>query len=449
MKTKQYDAIIVGSGPAGIFTAYKLNQLKPKLKIALFEMGKPIAKRTSKDVMMGFGGVGTYSDGKLHFSTVLSQERALHLINRQDFQKILDEVQEIFKEFGVDGKIFPTDQALAKQLIQEAQQKDIELIQRKIMHVGTDKLPLFIADFEKFLHDKKIDIITNTKITELIIKDKTCVGVIDQAGKKYYAKKTVLAPGRISTIWLQELGKKYGIKYEYTQVEIGVRVEFPEFIYKKYADAMYEGIFKVRTKTFDDIIRTLCPCPNGMVAKEDYQGYVCVNGHSNSDHLSPNSNFAFVNEVHLTEPAENTSVYAKSVAELATTLGGGKPILQRLEDLKRGRRSTWGRINKSSVAPSLTDVTPGDISMAFPHRLVTNILEGLEALDRVMPGINSGSTLLYAPEVKFRSSRVVTNKNLETTLKNVYVAGDASGLSGSITGAAATGIMAARGVARK
>ena len=219
---------------------------------------------------------------------------------------------------------------------------------------------------------------------------------------------------------------------------------------RKYADSLYEIVLKVRTKTYDDIMRTFCSCPNGMVTIEEYGDYVCVNGHSTSNHESENSNFAFVCEVNLTEPVENSIAYAESIARLASTIGGGKPIIQRLTDLRRGRRSTPSRLSKSIVRASLPSnkVTPGDISMALPHRLVTNIIEGLEKLDVVMPGVNSGSTLLYAPEVKFRSSFVLTTYDMQTALKNVYVAGDASGLSGTITGAAATGIMAARGILR-
>ncbi len=255
--------------------------------------------------------------------------------------------------------------------------------------------------------------------------------------------------GGETAAWLQKIGKKYGIKYQYDMVEIGVRVEFPRSVMKRYAEALYEVVLKVRTKTFDDVMRTFCSCPNGLVAVETYPEYICVNGHSLSDHLSLNSNFAFVCEVHLTEPVENSIDYAESIAKLATTIGGGKPILQRLKDLQRGRRSTWSRLKKSMVRPSLKDVTPGDISMALPHRIVVNILEGLEKLDTVMPGINSGSTLLYAPEVKLRSSKVALTPAMETTLKNVYAAGDAAGVSGSITGAAATGIMAARGMSKR
>jgi len=218
---------------------------------------------------------------------------------------------------------------------------------------------------------------------------------------------------------------------------------------KRYAESLYEIVLKVRTDTFDDIVRTFCSCPNGYVAREDYQGYVCVNGYSNSDHSSKNSNFALLCEVHLTEPVENSIAYAQSIAELASTIGGQKPILQRLADLRKGRRSTWRKLEKSLVTPSLTDVTPGDISMALPHRIVVNILESLGKLDSVMPGINSGSTLLYAPEVKFRSSKIKTTPGMETNVNGLFVAGDASGMAGSITGAAATGIMAARGIINK
>ena len=223
-----------------------------------------------------------------------------------------------------------------------------------------------------------------------------------------------------------------------------MRVEFPAEIMKKQAETLYETVYRIRTKTYHDIVRTFCSCPNGEVATETYDGYVCVNGHSNSNHQSKNSNFAFLNEVHLTEPVENSIAYAKSVAEVSSTIGGGKPLLQSLEDLKCGRRSTWSRLEKTFVEPSLTDVTPGDIAMALPYRVVKNITDGLEALDKVMPGINSGSTLLYAPEVKFRSSKISTDKSLQTPIKGLYVAGDGAGLSGSITGAAVTGIIFAR-----
>ncbi len=445
---KNYDVIIVGAGPAGIFACYELINTNPNLKIALLDMGSSIENRSKSDVMSGFGGAGTYSDGKLHFTPKLSHERTFHLITPENYQKILDQIEQIFIDFGVDAKEYPENQEIASKFIEEAQRNELELIVRRSKHVGTDILKEMMVDFQKYLIHKGVDMFFNQKVEDIGITDGVFEHVLT-SHDKFYGKSVLLAPGRVNARWLQKLGDRHDIEYDYGMVEVGVRVEFPASVMKRHADALYEIVFKVRTDTYDDIMRTFCTCPNGMVAVEDYEGYVCVNGHSNSDHASPNSNFAFVCEVNLTEPVENSIQYAQSIAQLASTIGGGKPILQRLADLKKGRRSTVSRLKKSMVVPTLQDVTPGDISMALPHRIVTDILEGLEKLDRVMPGINSGDTLLYAPEVKFRSSRVRTSPGMETTVAGVFVAGDASGMSGTITGAAATGIMAARGILQK
>jgi len=301
-----------------------------------------------------------------------------------------------------------------------------------------------MENFESYLEEAGVEIFDRTEVEDLIVRNNKVRGVLTKKKKELLSDIVLLAPGRIRASWLQKLADSYNIKYIYDKVEVGVRVEFPAEIMKKQAETLYETVYRIRTKTYHDIVRTFCSCPNGEVATETYDGYVCVNGHSNSNHMSKNSNFAFLNEVHLTEPVENSIAYAKSVAEVSSTIGGGKPILQSLEDLKSGRRSTWRRLEKSFVEPSLTDVTPGDIAMALPYRIVKNITDGLETLDKVMPGINSGSTLLYAPEVKFRSSKISTDKNLQTSIKGLYVAGDGAGLSGSITGAAVTGIIFAR-----
>ena len=446
MRIKKYDYLIVGAGPAGMFACFELLKKIKGEKIALIDMGPRLENRSVDQVMMGFGGAGTYSDGKLHYTPKLSHERTFHLIDPDDYQKILNQVEKIFADFGVDAEYYPKNMEVVESLVEEAERNDVELVVRKAQHVGTDKLKEVVANFQKYLLDRGVTIYDMTKIDDLVMEKGEVVGVIDSKKQKYLARKILLAPGRVNAAWLQKIGKRHGIKYEYDMVEIGVRVEFPRSIMKRYAEALYEVVLKVRTKTFDDVMRTFCSCPNGLVAVEKYSGYICVNGHSLSDHKSLNSNFAFLCEVHLTEPVENSIAYAESIAKLASTIGGGKPIIQRLKDLKRGRRSTWQRLAKSMVRPTLKDVTPGDISMALPHRIVVNILEGLEKLDSVMPGINSGSTLLYAPEVKLRSSKVAMTSNMETTLKNVYAAGDAAGISGSITGAAATGIMAARGM---
>lgn len=443
---KKYDVIIVGAGPAGMFAAYELLEKNKELKVALIDMGHKIEERKPSEVMSGFGGAGTFSDGKLHFTADLSHEKAFSVISRKEYEDILNKIDDIFTKFGVDSPYFPKNIDEVNKLVEKAQGNDIDLISRKIRHVGTDKLKVVMLAFQKYLEDGNVQVIDSTEVVDIAVDKGICTGVVTKSGEVVSGVKVLLAPGRVKAKWMQDIAKKYEIPFIYDAVEVGVRVEFPAFVMREFADVLYEAVFKVRTDTYDDIVRTFCPCPNGLVAIEDYDGYICVNGHSNSDYRSPNSNFAFLSEVHLTEPVENSVAYAKSVAEVASTIGGGKPLLQRYIDLKKGRRSTWSRINKSFVKPSLMDVTPGDISMALPHRIVTNIIEGIEKLDHVMPGLASGSTLIYAPEVKFRSTKILTDSNLQTSVKNLYVAGDASGLSGTITGAAATGIMAARGM---
>ncbi len=442
----KYNYIVVGAGPAGMFACYEILK-KKKTKILLIDMGKRIEKRKPSEVMMGIGGAGTYSDGKLTLTANLSHEKAFHLISKFEYQKILDYVDTVFNDFGIDSEYYPKETLQLKELIAEAEVNDIELVLRKARHVGTDKLKMFVKKFQDYLLENGVEILDGTKVEDIIVEEGSVKGVITSDEKKIYGKKVLLTPGRLNARWLQKLADRYDIKYIYDKVEVGVRVEFPSSIMKRQAETLYETVYRVRTKTYQDIVRTFCSCPNGLVAIEEYENYVCVNGHSNSDHASKNSNFAFLCEVNLKEPLENSIAYAKSVAELVSLLGGGKPLIQSLYDLRDGRRSTWSRLSKSFVEPSLKDVVPGDISMGLPHRIVLNILEGLEILDKVMPGINGGSTLLYAPEVKFRSSKIDTSKGLETSIRNLYVAGDAAGLSGSITGAAVTGVMAGEGMA--
>lgn len=445
-RLKKYDCIIVGAGPAGLFAAYELIKNKPTLKILIIEKGEFVQNRKKTDVMSGVGGTGTYSDGKLHYTPTLSHEKMFHLYNPVEYQIFLDEVDKIFTTFGVTARMTPENIEEAESLVEECRKKSIQLFIRKARHVGSDTLPKIILNFQKYLIDKGVEFKTKTEVADLIIKGNRCEGVLVSNRKKILSKKVLLAPGRLGAKWLQDTCEKYKLPYTYDKIEIGVRVEFPSGIMKRFTDVMYESIFMVYSTTFDDVVRTFCPCPNGYVAREDYEGFVSVNGHSNSDNKAPNSNFALVTEVNLTKPVENTISYALSIAKLASTIGGNKPILQRLADFKKGRRSTWDRLRKSYVIPSLSDVTPGDISMALPYRIVVDLKEALEILDQVMPGLNSGSTLLYAPEIKLRSSRIETDKSLQTKIIGLFVAGDGSGLSGSITGAAVTGIVAARGM---
>ncbi len=444
-----YDVAIVGGGPAGLFAAYELTKNSDKdLKVIVIEKGKSIKKRTPQETMCGIGGAGTFSDGKLHFTPVLSHEKLLDVIKEDQYVKAMNYVDELFKQFGVDADYTPKNMDEAQELVEFCQRKGVKLYIRKCRHVGSDNLPDVIKNMTKTLKKQGVKIVCETEVEEILTKDDKVIG-LKTKDKTYKAKKYLVAPGRVGAKWLQNQAKKIGLEYSYQKVEIGVRVEFPAGIMAEHSKIMHENIYSVQTPTFDDTVRTFCPCPNGRVALENYGSYISVNGYSNSKSTSPNSNFNLATEVQLTEPIENTTDYAILLAKTTSLLGGNKPLLQRLSDLKKGRRSTWDRIEKSYVNPTLKDVTPGDIALALPYRTVTNILEGLETLDRVLPGINAGSTLIYAPEIKLRGNRLKINDQLQTQIDNLYVAGDGPGTAGNIVGAAVSGIFAARGILGK
>jgi uncharacterized protein len=442
-----YDVIIIGAGPAGMFAAQELSE--KNLKILLIDKGNLIENRSKEEVMVGFGGAGTFSDGKLHFTPVLSHEKMFHLYTRDEYQKYLNDVEKIFLENGVNPDYFPKNLVETKKLVDLAQKNNIKLYIRKTIHVGTDKLPAVIKKMQNNLSKNNVELLPNTEVEKIIVEDKIVKGVKLKDQKKIFSKFVLCAPGRYNAEWIEKITKENNIPYVYDKIEVGVRVEFPTSLIKEHSDLMYETIYLMYSKTYDDVVRTFCPCPSGYVAKEEYENFVCVNGHSNSCLDGENSNFALVTEVNLTEPLENTRQYANFIAQGATLLGGGKPIVQRFKDLKSGRRSTKGRLLHAHIKPSLKDAVPGDIGMALPYRITKNLIDGVEMLNNILPGLNGDSTFLYAPEVKFRSTKIKTNKNLETNIQNLFVAGDGAGISGNIVGAAVTGIIAAEGIFKK
>ena len=336
----------------------------------------------------------------------------------------------------------------AKDLVDNAERHNIKLFIRKTIHVGTDKLPAIIKKMQDSI-SKNIELLPNTEIKDLIIENKEIKGVKTVDGKEILGKYVICAPGRYNASWVEKITKKHNISQVYDKVEVGVRVEFPASINNGHSELMYETIYYLYTKTFDDVVRTFCPCPKGFVAIEHYDGYTCVNGYSNSNNDGKNSNFALVVEVALTKPLESTRKYAEYIAQGVNLLGAGKPIIQRFKDLRQGRRSTPQRLLKAHIEPSLKEAIPGDIGMAMPYRITQNLIEGIEALSKILPGLNGDSTFLYAPEVKFRSTKVKTDKYLETDIKNLFMAGDGAGVSGNIIGAAISGVIAAKGILKK
>jgi hypothetical protein len=445
-----YDVMIVGAGPAGIFAALELSKNMTNLKILLIDKGNLVENRKKTEIMTGFGGAGTFSDGKLHFTPVLSHEKMLHLFSVQEYQTYLDYVEGLFLSYGVKEEYYPKNLELAKGLVENAERNNIKLFIRKTLHVGTDKLPEVIKKMQDDLKNKKIELLPNTEIDDIILEDNNVRGVKTKNGKEIFCKHLILAPGRYNASWVEKITEKYNISKVHDKVEVGVRVEFPKSINNKHSELMYETIYSMYTPTYDDVVRTFCPCPRGFVAIEEYQDFVCVNGYSNSDNNGTNSNFALVVEVNLTEPLESTRKYAEFIARGVSLLGSGKPIIQRYKDLKLGIRSTENRLKRAHIIPSLKTAVPGDIGMAMPYRITKDLIEGIEMLSKILPGLNGDSTFLYAPEVKFRSNKIETTKFLEVkNINNLYMVGDGAGVSGNIIGAAISGVVCAEGILKK
>lgn len=323
----------------------------------------------------------------------------------------------------------------------------IKFIPIRQNHVGSDYLPKVMNNFKVDMEKKRVKFKLNTKVLDINNKNGKLTVKTDKGDEE--ADYVILAPGRVGSLWLIQMAKKLGLGMHFNPVDIGVRVEALNDVLEEIVNdyECWDPKFHIRTHNYDDDVRTFCVCPYGFVVKEFYEKEIFgVNGHSMKDKKSNNCNFAFLVRTDLTQPLENTTEYGRFIAKQTNTLGGGKPILQRVRDLRMSRRSNWERIGKSYVVPTLKDVTPGDISMAYPYRIVVNILEALDKLEKVIPGVGSDSTLLYAPEIKFYSMRIETNKMLQTAVPNIFVAGDGAGVSRGITIAAATGMIAADGI---
>jgi uncharacterized FAD-dependent dehydrogenase len=453
-----YDVVIVGSGPAGMFAARELDD-RGIGSILLIDEGKAAGKRNCPmevdgvchkcptcNVMHGVGGAGTFSDGTLNLRPDIGGD--LRDLTKDDKAAwdLVKYVDDIWVEYGAPPITVKPDPEVVENLMRRAAENDVRFIDITQRHIGSDYSQKLIDDFEKDLRGRGIDFLVETTVEDIVIEGRQCKGVVLAGGKEIRAKAVLLAMGRVGFSWLDELVIKHAINGHFAPVDIGIRVEVPNIIMDPITAVNRDPKFHIRSDTYDDFVRTFCANRKGFVVSEQYKGFVGVNGHSMRDQTSPNTNFALLVRIALTEPVENTTEYATSVAKLATTIGGGRPLVQRLGDLKRGQRTTWSRLGRNHVVPTLTDVTPGDISMALPHRLVVDVTEALKKLAGVIPGVDSDSTLLYATELKLYAMALDVDKRLMTNIPGLFAAGDGPGLSRDLVNAAATGVLAGRGI---
>ncbi len=450
---KEYDVIIVGAGPAGIFTALEIIQ-KTSLKVLIIEKGKSIEKRkcpmeeTGKcmncpvcDIISGWGGAGAYSDGKLNLSPSIGGFLDKY-IDREKLSQIIDYVDKLYLQFGAPSKTFEPDKETFEKIKAESAKKGLLLVPSKIRHIGTEKCFHILKAMKETLQ-QKVDLVFNISAKKIIVEKGKVKGIELTDGNQLKGKYVVLAPGRGGSKWLSEEAQRLKLGTELNPVDIGVRVEVSASICENLTSILYEPKFIYYSKTFDDMVRTFCVNPYGEVVRENINGIWTVNGHSYADRKTDNTNFAILSSTYFTEPFREPILYGQYIARLANFLGQGV-LIQRLGDLKKGRRSTLERISRNPVKPTLKDATPGDLSFVLPYRYLVNILEMLEALDRIMPGINSPQTLLYGLEVKLYSMRLKLSKYLETEIENLFAAGDGAGISRGLIQASASGILVAR-----
>lgn len=463
---KQYDVVIVGAGPAGLFAAYELISKNKNLKILLLDKGRLATKRACPmnknksncvncnpcQILSGFGGAGTFSDGKLNFIPKIGKSDLFKYMSSDEAYKLIDDTEEIFNKFNMDSKIYPSNNDEALEIKKKIAVTGARLLLIKQKHLGSDKLPEHIINFSNFLQDSGVELLECANVIDINSEengDNTVKYIVKKEEITVKAKNVIVAPGRTGAKWVQELADKYKIPYVSQSIEIGVRVEVRKEIMEDLCNIIYDPTIFIKTPTYNDEIRTFCTNPGGFVAKENYYGYICVNGHALKDKKSNNTNFAFISKVNLTEPVTNTREYGESIARIANVLGDGKPIIQTLKDLKIGRRSEWHRINKGFIEPTLKDCVAGDLALVLPYRIITNILEGLDKLSEIIPGINNDETLLYGPEIKFFSNEITTNNNFKLENYNIYFIGDGAGKAGNIVTAAATGLVAARDIVNR
>jgi len=449
----KYDIIIIGGGPGGIYSAYELVKGNPALKIALFEAGHPLEKRhcpidgekvkscvgcKSCSIMSGFGGAGAFSDGKYNITN--SFGGTLHeYIGKKQALELMKYVDDINMRYGGEGtKLYSTAGTHFKTI---CIQNKLNLLDASVRHLGTDKNYVVLKNLYELLKDK-VDFHFDTPVQMIRVVDGGYE--IECENGVYTCEKCIVSVGRSGSKWMESVCRELDIPTQSNRVDIGVRVELPAVVFEHVTSELYEGKIVYRTEKFEDNVRTFCMNPHGCVVTENTNGIVTVNGHSYEDKQmqTENTNFALLVSKHFSEPFKDSNGYGESIARLSNMLGGGV-IVQRFGDLVRGRRSTVKRIEEGLVMPTLS-ATPGDLSLVLPKRILDGIIEMIYALDRIAPGTANDDTLLYGVEVKFYNMEVELNEHLETRYPGLYVIGDGSGITHSLSHASASGIYVAR-----
>ena len=455
---ERYDVIIIGAGPGGIFAAYELMKKAPGIRVAVFESGNPLEKRKCPidgkkvkscigcktcAIMSGFGGAGAFSDGKYNITNDFGGT-LYEYIGKDTAIELMRYVDEINVAYGGKGtKMYSTAGTKFKKL---CMQNKLKLLDASVRHLGTDINYVVLENLFDELKGK-VDFRFNSHVDDVELMD-SGYRIITKDGA-YECGRCIISVGRSGSKWMEEICGRLDIPTKSNRVDIGVRVELPAVIFSHLTDELYESKIVYRTEKFEDKVRTFCMNPYGIVVNENTNGIVTVNGHSYEDpeKQTENTNFALLVEKHFSEPFKDSNGYGESIARLSNMLGGGV-LVQRFGDLIRGRRSTWERIEEGFVRPTLA-AEPGDLSLVLPKRILDGIIEMVYALDKIAPGMANDDTLLYGVEVKFYNMEVKLDEHLETRHKGLYVIGDGSGVTHSLSHASASGVYVAREIAER
>lgn len=455
---KQYDVIIVGAGPGGIFAAYELMEQNPSVKVAVFEAGHPLNKRicpidgkkikscihcATCSIMSGFGGAGAFSDGKYNITNDFGGT-LYEYIGKGTAIDLMKYVDQINLKFGGEGtKMYSTAGSDFKRI---CMQNKLKLLDASVRHLGTDINYIVLENMYQEL-SKKVEFFFDTPVETIECLDGGYRIHCDEAS--YDCGKCIVSVGRSGSKWMEKICRELDIPTESNRVDLGVRVELPAEIFSNLTDELYESKIVYRTHQFEDNVRTFCMNPHGIVVNENTNGIVTVNGHSyeGAEKQTNNTNFALLVAKHFSEPFKDSNGYGESIAKLSNMLGGGV-IVQRFGDLVNGRRSTDKRIAEGWVVPTLA-ATPGDLSLVLPKRILDGIIEMIYALDKIAPGTANDDTLLYGVEVKFYNMEVALNERLESNHKDFFVIGDGSGVTHSLSHASASGVYVAREIAKE